>query len=91
MLSVDVGICIFRTDGERRTRPTTRALKMASDSIARGIPSQFCSGFNLLSEEQQEAANETALTALNGWLESRGMAAVDMHEALSYGRQVEIY
>lgn len=66
-------------------------LGQASMCIARGIPSQFCSGFNLLSEEQQEAANETALTALNGWLESRGMAAVDMHEALSYGRQVEIY
>lgn len=66
-------------------------LGQASMCIARGIPSQFCSGFNLLSEEQQEAANETALVALNGWLESRGMPAVDMHEALSYGRQVEIY
>lgn len=66
-------------------------LGQASMCIARGIPSQFCSGFNLLSEEQQEAANETALAALNGWLESRGMPAVDMHEALSYGRQVEIY
>lgn len=66
-------------------------LGQASMCIARGVPSQFCSGFNLLSEEQQEAANETALAALNGWLESRGMPAVDMHEALSYGRQVEIY
>lgn len=66
-------------------------LGQASMCIARGIPSQFCSGFNLLSEEQQEAANETALAALNGWLNSRGMTPVDMHEALSYGRQVEFY
>lgn len=66
-------------------------LGQASMCIARGIPSQFCSGFNLLSKEQQEDANETALTALNKWLVSRGMSEVDMHEALSYGRQVEIY
>lgn len=66
-------------------------LGQASMCISRGIPSQFCSGFNLLSDEQQTAANETALAALNDWLASRGMAAVDMHEALSYGRQVEIY
>lgn len=66
-------------------------LGQASMCIARKIPSQFCSGFNLLTDEQQEAANETALAALNGWLEARGMSAVGMHEALSYGRQVEIY
>lgn len=66
-------------------------LGQAAMCIARGIPSQFCSGFNLLSDEQQEAANKTALSALNGWLESHGMQAVDMNEALSYGRQVEIY
>jgi hypothetical protein len=59
--------------------------------IARGIPSQFCSGFNLLTIDQQEAANETALAALNGWLAKRGMEQVDMNQALSYGRQVEIY
>ena len=66
-------------------------LGQASMCIARGIPSQFCSGFNLLTIEQQEAANETALTALNRWLADRGMKTLDMHSALSYGRQVEIY
>lgn len=66
-------------------------LGQASMCIARGIPSQFCSGFNLLTSDQQEAANETALTALNEWLSGRGMDQVDMHSALSYGRQVEIY
>ena len=66
-------------------------LGQASMCIARGIPSQFCSGFNLLTIDQQEAANETALVALNKWLASRGMETLDMHKALSYGRQVEIY
>jgi len=66
-------------------------LGQASMCIARGIPSQFCSGFNLLTTEQQEAANETALIALNRWLAGRGMETLDMHSALSYGRQVEIY
>jgi ParB-like chromosome segregation protein Spo0J len=66
-------------------------LGQASMCIARGIPSQFCSGFNLLTIEQQEAANETALIALNKWLAARGMETLDMHSALSYGRQVEIY
>lgn len=66
-------------------------LGQASMCIARGIPSQFCSGFNLLTIDQQEAANETALVALNRWLASRGMETLDMHKALSYGRQMEIY
>lgn len=66
-------------------------LGQAAMCIARGIPSHFCSGFNLLTIEQQEQANEVALTALNGWLNRRGMESVDMNQALSYGRQVEIY
>ena len=66
-------------------------LGQASMCIARGIPSQFCSGLNLLTIDQQEAANETALIALNKWLANRGMETLDMHKALSYGRQVEIY
>jgi ParB-like chromosome segregation protein Spo0J len=66
-------------------------LGQAAMCVARGIPSQFCSGFNLLTIEQQEQANETALTALNSWLNNRGMESVDMNQALSYGRQVEIY
>ncbi len=66
-------------------------LGQAAMCVARGIPSQFCSGFNLLTIEQQEAANQTALEALNSWLQARGMETLDMHSALSYGRQVEIY
>ena len=32
-----------------------------------GIPSRFRGGFNLLNEEQQQAANEKALEYLNKW------------------------
>jgi len=56
-----------------------------------GIPSKFCSGFNLLTEEQQLQANKVALVALNKWLSSNDIDQIEMEEALSIGRQVEIY
>ena len=56
-----------------------------------GIPSKFCSGFNLLSSEQQDKANLIALDALNDWLMGSGREPVGIDEALSVGRQVEIY
>lgn len=56
-----------------------------------GIPSVYCSGFNLLTDEQKEAANEIALDALNDWLVENGREPVEMDEAMSMGRQVEIY
>ena len=55
------------------------------------IPSKFCAGFNLLTIEQQEAANDAALVYLNKWLASNDLEEVDMNEALSIGRQVSIY
>lgn len=56
-----------------------------------GIPSKFCSGFNQLSDQQQESANMVALDVLNDWLLENGREPVEMDEALSSGRQVEIY
>jgi len=56
-----------------------------------GVPSRFCSGFNLLSEQQQAEANAVALDVLNDWLLKNGREPVDMDEAMSLGRQVEIY
>lgn len=55
------------------------------------VPSKFCAGFNLLTPEQQDRANEIALEYLNKWLTSNGRNTVDMDEALSIGRQVNIY
>lgn len=63
----------------------------AAMCYATGVPSKFCSGFNLLTDEQKKAANEVALDILNDWLISTGRDAVEMDEALSAGRQVEIY
>lgn len=56
-----------------------------------GVPSKYCSGFNLLTEEEKQAANEVALDVLNDWLIQNGREPVEMDEALSAGRQVEIY
>lgn len=63
----------------------------AAMCYATGVPSKFCGGFNMLSEEQQQAANEVALDVLNDWLMSTGREPVEMYEAMSSGRQVEIY
>lgn len=63
----------------------------ASVCISEGIPSQFCSGFNLLTPNEQEAANQVALKVLNKWLKKNNRKVLTMEEALSVGRQVEIY
>lgn len=56
-----------------------------------GVPSKFCSGFNLLSDEQKQAANEVALDVLNDWLLQNGREPVDMEDALNSKKQVELY
>lgn len=66
-------------------------LGQASMCYATGIPSIFCSGFNLLSDEEKEKANNTALEYLNKWLLANNRKEISMNEALSIGRQVELY
>jgi hypothetical protein len=56
-----------------------------------GVPSVFCSGFNLLTKEQQDHANEVALEYLNKWMEKYGRSEIDIEDALSINRQVELY
>jgi ParB-like chromosome segregation protein Spo0J len=63
----------------------------AAMCYATGVPSKFCGGFNLLTPEQKTAANEVALDVLNDWLLQNGREPIDMDEAMSAGRQVEIY
>lgn len=58
-------------------------LGQASLCIQHGIPSIFRGGFNLLSQDEQSAANEAALRALNAWLEKNGRTALTMDEAQS--------
>jgi len=66
-------------------------LGQASLAYVFKIPCKYCGGFNLLSVEQQEAANDAALIYLNKWLEANDREAVDMNDALSIGRQMAIY
>jgi ParB-like chromosome segregation protein Spo0J len=63
----------------------------ASAAYAKGLPSVFCSGFNLLTPEQQERANQIALVAINKWMVANNREEITMEQALSVGRQVEIY
>jgi ParB-like chromosome segregation protein Spo0J len=65
-------------------------LGQASVCYDMGIPSAFCGGFSLLSDEEQKLANETALIYLNKWLVARGKEAMTMDEAYT-SRQSDIY
>jgi hypothetical protein len=42
-----------------------------------GIPAQFRGGYNLLSKEQQKAADAVALKYINVWMEQRGYPPVE--------------
>lgn len=66
-------------------------LGQAAMCYATGIPSKYCAGFNLLTEEQQLEANMTALKYLNIWLERNNRNTVTLDQALLINRQVELY
>jgi hypothetical protein len=66
-------------------------LGQAATHYATGVPPTYRSGFYLLTAEEQDAANEEALAALNRWLEANGRDLVTMEEAYSYDRQSDIY
>jgi hypothetical protein len=56
-----------------------------------GVPSKYCSGWNLLSNEQQNEANNVALKYINVWMANNNRIEVSLEDALSIGRQVNIY
>lgn len=66
-------------------------LGQAAMCYATGVPSKFCAGFNLLTEQQQIKANEIALEYLNKWLANNSRQPVSMEQALLINRQVELY
>lgn len=65
-------------------------LGQASVCFARGIPSTFRGGFNLLSEDQQKKANLIALEYLNKWLKNNNRNEVSLEEAMP-DRESTIY
>lgn len=58
-------------------------LGQAAMCIETGIPSRFCGGYHLLSEEQQESADRKALEYLNKWLSINGRPTLTWEEAQS--------
>ena len=65
-------------------------LGQASLCYKYGIPAAFRGGYGLLTEEQQLAADEAALRALNRWMERHDRQAVEMPDA-NPNRQSDIY
>jgi ParB-like chromosome segregation protein Spo0J len=66
-------------------------LGQAAVCFLTGVPSRFCSGWSLLNDEEQRSANELALQYLNKWMNSNSRNELSMEEALSVGRQTELY
>lgn len=58
-------------------------LGQASMCLDSGVPSRFCGGYNLLDDDQKEAADRKALEYLNIWLESNGRKALTWEESQS--------
>lgn len=65
-------------------------LGQASLCIAKGIPAEFRGGYGLLTEDQQLAADEAALRALNRWMLANEREEVSMADA-NPSRQMDIY
>ena len=55
------------------------------------IPSKYCSAWGKIDEQTQFEANLTALNALNKWMKNNNRKEISIEEAMSIGRQVEIY
>lgn len=66
-------------------------LGQAAACYSMGIPSSYRGGFFLLTQEQQEVANQCALEYLNKWLVANSRPIVTMKEAYSGDRQSDIY
>ncbi len=62
----------------------------AAACAAINIPAEFRGGFNLLTQEQQLAANRLALKYLNKWLKANGREKVTMEQAAP-DREATIY
>jgi ParB-like chromosome segregation protein Spo0J len=66
-------------------------LGQAAACYSKKLPATYCSGFNLLTDEEKELANNIALEYLNEWLFFNGRAQLTIEEGLSIGRQTELY
>lgn len=65
-------------------------LGQASMCLEHGIPSRFCGGYNLLTKDQQQAADLAAFEYLNIWLERNGREVLTWEQAQSKSK-ADIY
>ena len=65
-------------------------LGQASACISLGLPSRYRSGYFLLTDDEQKAADNLALEYLNQWLVERGFDAVDI-EGAGVSAKVNLY
>lgn len=61
-------------------------LGQASMCLESGVPAMFCGGYNLLTDEEKEAADRKAHEYLNIWLERNGRSTLTWEEAQSKTR-----
>lgn len=66
-------------------------LGQASACYSCGLPSVYRGGYYLLTDEQQQRADNLALEYLNKWLIANGLEEVDLDTARSGERQSDIY
>jgi hypothetical protein len=66
-------------------------LGQAAVSYVYRVPSIYSSGWNLLTKDEQNAANATAHRYLNIWLKDNGLDEITLEQALQIDRQVELY
>ena len=65
-------------------------LGQAAMCINTGIPAQFRGGYNLLTEEQKNHADQAALEVLNFWLATNGEQELDL-ESVQSKTQANLY
>jgi hypothetical protein len=66
-------------------------LGQASVCIETGVPSSYSGAWFKIQKEKQDEANLKALEYLNKWLKNNNRSEISLKEALSEGRQVELY
>ena len=66
-------------------------LGQAAVCYSSGVPSRYSSSWFDIPKDKRDSANQIALTYLNKWLNINNRKEVEMHEALSSGRQIELY
>lgn len=66
-------------------------LGQAAACVAMGLPADFRSGYHLLSETEQQAADALALKALNKWLKSKGEPEADSVAAVASQTEMNLY